>query len=65
MEKFIRHGNFKISDARSGAFFCIPPDKQYILKMVSNVEADFLKTIIPNLASVCSPPSPLPLSVFN
>jgi len=51
VEKFLREGNFKISDARSGAFFCIPPDKQYLLKMVTDVEAKFLKKIIPDLAS--------------
>jgi len=40
-----------VSDGKSGCFFCVPPDKKFMIKMVYLHEAEFLKKILHSLSS--------------
>jgi len=49
VHNFMQGANLKVSDGRSGSFFCFSADRKFILKTILPQEAKFLSKILPSL----------------
>eukprot|EP00026_Physarum_polycephalum_P003879 Phypoly_transcript_03895.p1 GENE.Phypoly_transcript_03895~~Phypoly_transcript_03895.p1 ORF type:complete len:624 (+),score=54.89 Phypoly_transcript_03895:95-1966(+) len=49
VQTFLEGANLKVSDGKSGSFFCFSPDRKFIIKTVYPHEATFLNSIIGSL----------------
>lgn len=49
---FLQGENFKVSEGKSGSFFCFSPDRKFILKTLFPQEAKLLNKIIHNMNEV-------------
>jgi len=49
MQTFMKGANLKVSDGKSGSFFCFSPDRKFIIKTVFPHEATFLNSIVKSL----------------
>jgi len=49
VKAFFHELNLKVSDGKSGSFFCFSPDRKFIVKTIFRREAKLLESILPDL----------------